>query len=101
MGPSYATFSDQDGNSWLFQGTTTPLPGTTDPRTTTYESVRDLASALSRAAAIQGQDEMQIGQADKNWPELVRLVHDHGAGRPGSANISSPTDSWEEANHAF
>jgi hypothetical protein len=23
------------------------------------------------------------------------------AGRPGSANISSPTDSWEDSNHAF
>jgi tetratricopeptide (TPR) repeat protein len=30
-------------------------------------------------AAAQGQDETQIGQADKNWAELVRLVHDHGA----------------------
>jgi len=101
MGLSYATFSDPDGNSWLFQETTTRLPGTTDARTTPHESVKDLASALRRAAAAHGHDETQIGQADENWPELVRLVHDLGAGRPGSANISIPKDSWEESNHAF
>ena len=56
MGLSYATFSDLDGNSWLFQETTTRLPGTTDARTTTYESVKDLARALCRAAAAQGPD---------------------------------------------
>ena len=56
MGLSYATFSDPDGNSWLFQETTTRLPGTTDTRTTTYESVKDLARALFRAAAAQGPD---------------------------------------------
>jgi len=70
-------------------------------RTTPHESVKDLASALRRAAAAHGHDETQIGQADENWPELVRLVHDLGAGRPGSANISIPKDSWEESNHAF
>jgi hypothetical protein len=101
MGLSYATFSDPDDNSWLFQEITTRLPGRTDARKTTCKSVRDLASALRRAAAAQGQHETRIGGADKNWPELVRLVHDHGAGRPGSANISSPTDSSEESNHAF
>jgi hypothetical protein len=101
MGLSYATFSDPDGNSWPIQETTTWLPGTTDGRTTTYESIKDLASALRRAAAARGQDETRIGQADNNWPELVRLVHDHGPGRPGSANISGPTHLWEESNHAL
>jgi hypothetical protein len=101
MGLSYATFSDPDGNSWLIQETTTWLPGTTDGSTTTYESIEDLASALRRAAAARGQDETRIGQADNNWPELVRLVHGHGPGRPGSANISSPTDLGEESNHAL
>jgi hypothetical protein len=56
MGLSYATFSDPDGNSWLFQETTTRLPGTTDARTTTYESVKDLPRALCRAAVAQGPD---------------------------------------------
>jgi hypothetical protein len=98
---SYSTFSHPNGNSWLFEEISTRLPGRTDARTTTYKSVKDLASALRRAAAERGQDETQIGQADKNWPELIRLVYDHRAGRPGSANISSPMDLWWESNHAF
>jgi hypothetical protein len=73
---------------------------TTDA-TTTYESVKDLARALRHAAPARGQDKTQIGQADKNWPELVRLVHDRRAGRSGSANMNSPTDSWEDWNHAL
>jgi len=64
MALSYATFTDPDGNSWLFQETTTRLSGTTCARATTYESVKDLPSALRRRAAAQGQDEMQIGRAD-------------------------------------
>jgi hypothetical protein len=101
MGLSCATFSDPNGNNWLLQKTTTRLPGATDARTTTHESVKDLASALRRAAAARGQDETQIGQADNNGPELIRLVHDRGPERPGSANISSPTDLWEESNYAL
>jgi hypothetical protein len=62
----YATFSAPDGNNWLFQETTARLPGTTDARTTTDESVKDLARALCRAAAAQGPDQTQIGQATKN-----------------------------------
>jgi hypothetical protein len=65
MGLFYATFSNPDGNSWLFQETTTRPPGTFDTRTTTYESVKALASALRRAADAQGQDETQIRQADQ------------------------------------
>ena len=41
------------------------------------------------------------GKPTKNRSELECLVHDRGAGTPGSANISSPTDSWEESNYAF
>ena len=37
-------------------------------------------------------------RTDRNW---YGLVHDHGAGRPGSGNVSGPTDSLEESNHAF
>jgi hypothetical protein len=56
MGLPYATFSHPDGNSLLFQETTTRLPGTADARPTTCESVKDLARALCRAAAAQGPD---------------------------------------------
>jgi hypothetical protein len=95
------TFSRPDGNISLFQVITTRLSGRINAGTTTNASVEDLASALRRAAAAQGQDETQIGKPTKNWPELVRLVHQQGAGRPGSANLNSPTDSSEESNHAF
>jgi catechol 2,3-dioxygenase-like lactoylglutathione lyase family enzyme len=66
---SFASFSDPDGNGWLFQEITTRLPGRIDPATTTFASANDLASALRRAAAAHGQHEARTGQADPNWPE--------------------------------
>jgi catechol 2,3-dioxygenase-like lactoylglutathione lyase family enzyme len=66
---SFATFTDPDGNGWLFQELTTRLPGRIDSATTTFASANDLASALRRAAAAHGQHEARIGQADKNWRE--------------------------------
>jgi catechol 2,3-dioxygenase-like lactoylglutathione lyase family enzyme len=65
---SFATFSDPDGNGWLFQEVTTRLPGRIDPATTSYGSASDLAGALRRAAAAHGEHEKRIGQADANWP---------------------------------
>src|SRR6202035_4140431 len=61
---SFASFSDPDGNGWLFQEITTRLPGRIDPATTTFASANDLASALRRAAAAHGQHEARTGQAD-------------------------------------
>jgi catechol 2,3-dioxygenase-like lactoylglutathione lyase family enzyme len=66
---SFASFSDPDGNGWLFQEVTTRLPGRIDPVTTTFASANDLAGALRRAAAAHGQHEARIGQADQNWPD--------------------------------
>jgi catechol 2,3-dioxygenase-like lactoylglutathione lyase family enzyme len=66
---SFASFSDPDGNGWLFQEITTRLPGCIDSTTTNFTSASDLASALRRAAAAHGQHEARIGQADKNWPD--------------------------------
>ena len=66
---SFASFSDPDGNGWLFQEITTRLPGRIDPAATTFASAADLASALRRAAAAHGQHEAKLGQADKNWPD--------------------------------
>ena len=66
---SFASFSDPDGNGWLFQEVTTRLPGRIDPATTTFASANDLASALRRAAAAHGQHEARIGQVDPNWPD--------------------------------
>jgi catechol 2,3-dioxygenase-like lactoylglutathione lyase family enzyme len=66
---SYASFSDPDGNGWLFQEVTTRLPGRIDSATTTYASPSDLASALRRAEAAHGQHEKRTGQRDENWPD--------------------------------
>ncbi len=66
---SFASFSDPDGNGWLFQEVTTRLPGRVDPAATSFGSASDLASALRRAAAAHGEHEKRIGEADANWPD--------------------------------
>ena len=66
---SFASFSDPDGNGWLFQEVTTRLPGRIDPATTIFASASDLASALRRAEAAHGQHEKRTGQRDANWPD--------------------------------
>ncbi len=66
---SFATFSDPDGNGWLFQEVTTRLPGRVDEATTSFASASDLAGALRRASAAHGQHEERTGQEDANWPD--------------------------------
>jgi len=66
---SFASFSDPDGNGWLFQELTTRLPGRVDDTETTFASANDLASAFRRAAAAHGEHEKRIGAADPNWPD--------------------------------
>ena len=66
---SFASFSDPDGNGWLFQEITTRLPGRIDATVTTFASATDLASALRRAEAAHGEHEKRTGQRDANWPE--------------------------------
>jgi catechol 2,3-dioxygenase-like lactoylglutathione lyase family enzyme len=66
---SFASFSDPDGNGWLFQEVTTRLPGRIDTAGTTFASANDLASALRRAASAHGKHEARTGQADPNWPD--------------------------------
>jgi catechol 2,3-dioxygenase-like lactoylglutathione lyase family enzyme len=66
---SFASFSDPDGNTWLFQEVTSRLPGRVDPATTTFASAADLAQALRRAAAAHGEHEARTGEADANWPD--------------------------------
>jgi catechol 2,3-dioxygenase-like lactoylglutathione lyase family enzyme len=65
---SYASFSDPDGNGWLFQEVTTRLPGRVEADTT-FTSSTDLATALRRAAAAHGEHEKRTGQHDANWPD--------------------------------
>jgi catechol 2,3-dioxygenase-like lactoylglutathione lyase family enzyme len=66
---SFASFSDPDGNGWLFQELTARLPGRIDSAVTTFASANDLAGALRRAEAAHGEHEKRIGAADRNWPE--------------------------------
>src|SRR5262245_3236716 len=54
---SFASFSDPDGNGWLFQEVTTRLPGRIDAAQTAFASTADLASALRRAEAAHGEHE--------------------------------------------
>jgi len=65
---SFASFSDPDGNGWLFQEVTTRLPGRIDSATISYRSPSDLASALGRAEAAHGEHERLAGR-DANWPD--------------------------------
>jgi catechol 2,3-dioxygenase-like lactoylglutathione lyase family enzyme len=66
---SFASFSDPDGNGWLFQELTTRLPGRIDATETTFASANDLASAFRRAEAAHGDHEKRTGQRDATWPD--------------------------------
>ena len=67
---SFASFSDPDGNGWLFQELTHRAPGRVDTDATTFTSPADLAAALRRAAAAHGEHETRTGgQRDENWPD--------------------------------
>ena len=65
---SFASFSDPDGNGWLFQEITARLPGRVEGDTT-FASSTELAAALRRAAAAHGEHEKRIGKHDDNWPD--------------------------------
>jgi catechol 2,3-dioxygenase-like lactoylglutathione lyase family enzyme len=66
---SFASFSDPDGNGWLFQEITSRLPGRIDSSATTFASANDLASAFRRAEAAHGEHEKRTGQRDANWAD--------------------------------
>jgi catechol 2,3-dioxygenase-like lactoylglutathione lyase family enzyme len=66
---SFASFSDPDGNGWVFQEVTKRQPGRISDRDTTFTSASELAGALQRAAAAHGEHEKKLGKHDENWPE--------------------------------
>jgi len=66
---SFASFSDPDGNGWLFQEVTARLPGRVGADDTTFTSSTELADALRRAEAAHGEHEKRTGQRDANWPD--------------------------------
>jgi catechol 2,3-dioxygenase-like lactoylglutathione lyase family enzyme len=81
---SFASFSDPDGNGWLFQEITTRLPGRV-AGDTSYASARDLSQALRRAAAAHGEHEKRTGgQRDENWPDWYAeyMVHEQSGEEP-------------------
>jgi catechol 2,3-dioxygenase-like lactoylglutathione lyase family enzyme len=66
---SFASFSDPDGNGWVFQEVTSRLPGRVEGDTA-FTSSAELAAALRRAAAAHGEHEKRNdGQHDPDWPE--------------------------------
>ncbi|MBX9712069.1 MAG: VOC family protein [Xanthobacteraceae bacterium] len=66
---SFASFSDPDGNGWLFQEITSRLPGRVEGDTT-FKSSADLAATLRRAAIAHGEHEKRNGgKHDENWPD--------------------------------
>ncbi|SDG35894.1 hypothetical protein SAMN05216338_100123 [Bradyrhizobium sp. Rc2d] len=66
---SFASFSDPDGNGWLFQEVTTRLPGRITADGTTFASQSDLAAALRRASVAHGEHETRVGGHDENWAD--------------------------------
>lgn len=80
---SFASFSDPDGNGWLFQEITTRLPGRI-VGATGFGSQGDLAAALRRAAAAHGEHEKRNGgQHDVNWPDwYAEYIVKEQAGEP-------------------
>jgi catechol 2,3-dioxygenase-like lactoylglutathione lyase family enzyme len=66
---SFASFSDPDGNGWLFQEVTTRLPGRIEGDGTSFASTTDLAAAVRRAAAAHGEHEKRTGGHDENWAD--------------------------------
>ena len=67
---SYASFSDPDGNGWLFQELTQRAPGRVDADAATFTASAELAAALRRAATAHGEHEKRTGgRHDENWPD--------------------------------
>jgi len=64
---TYASFSDPDGNGWLFQEVTARLPGHVDLDDTKFTSPTELARALRRAAEAHGEHEKRTGRWDGDW----------------------------------
>ena len=86
---SFASFSDPDGNGWLFQEVTTRLPGRIDPATTTFASANDLASALRRAEDAHGEYEARTRPAGRRTgPTGTPRTWWRSSRAPGTAGAS-------------
>ena len=86
---SFASFSDPDGNGWLFQEITSRLPGRVDASATRFGSAADLAEAMRRASVASRRPRKRIGKADPDWPDwYARYMVAEEAGR--SLHLRSP-----------
>jgi catechol 2,3-dioxygenase-like lactoylglutathione lyase family enzyme len=80
---SFASFSDPDGNGWLFQEIILRLPGRVAGGDTKFATPTQLASALKRAEAAHGEHEKRTGTRDENWPAwYAEYVANEQAGKP-------------------
>ena len=80
---SFASFSDPDGNGWLFQEVTVRLPGRVEAGDTSFGSATELATTLRRAAAAHGEHEKRTGGYDANWPDwYAEYIVSEQAGKP-------------------
>jgi catechol 2,3-dioxygenase-like lactoylglutathione lyase family enzyme len=80
---SFASFSDPDGNGWLFQEVTARLPGRVETDDTSFSSSTELATALRRASAAHGEHEKRTGQHDEAWPDwYADYMVSEQAGKP-------------------
>jgi hypothetical protein len=68
-GPGPARLSGPDGNDWLLQEVTVPLPERVEPHGLTFASSADLVAALRRAAAAHGEHEKRTRARDPAWPD--------------------------------
>ena len=86
---SFASFSDPDGNGWLFQEVTTRLPGRVDADD---DDLRLVNRSGERASACGGRAR-RAREADRparcGLARLVRRVHRPGAGRQGATVMSN------------
>jgi catechol 2,3-dioxygenase-like lactoylglutathione lyase family enzyme len=66
---SRALFSDPDGNVWHMQEVSIRDPKRGEPGATSFGSVNDLAGALRRAEAANGEHEKRTGRRNANWAD--------------------------------
>ena len=66
---SFASFSDPDGNGWLFQEVTTRLPGRVDAADDVLHVGERSGERAAPRGGAHGEHEKRTGEADPNWPD--------------------------------
>ena len=89
---SFASFSDPDGNGWLFQEITARLPGRVDADGTTFTSSTELASRAPTRGGRARRAREADRPADADWPDWYAEYIVRGAGRKAAAVVSGGYD---------